>query len=323
MAQGRLHEGDIFPQNEVLALSLENLVRLHAQHDIQVAGRSPVQSELAFAAQPQPTAVVHTGRHPDLEFPNLARNPPAVALLARMAHDLAFAPTDGAGHGDAEKSLALHDLSGAIAVLAGLRSGAGFGPGTTAGNAGNIFRNFEGDFGSLGRIAKGDGQVVAQVVAGLGARSPGTAAAEAKELPENVGKRAKNVFGGAKAAKAVPAQALVAETIIARPGFGIAQHFIGLGRLLELGFGFGIIRVAVRMVFEGHLPIGLLDIVIIGVSLDAEHFVVIPGHWYIYYSVSETTTPASWMDSAGNTSPAAISRRAVTTSLFLQSTRGS
>jgi hypothetical protein len=38
-------------------------------------------------------------------------------------------------------------------------------------------------------------------------------------------------------------------------------------------FGFGIVRIAVRVVLHGQLAVGLLDLFIGGVAIDAEDFV--------------------------------------------------
>src|SRR5690606_23679740 len=54
---------------------------------------------------------------------------------------------------------------------------------------------------------------------------------------------------------------------------------VGLRRLLELLLGVGVVGVAVGVVLERELPVGLLQRLRVGGAIDAEHLVVVtPGH---------------------------------------------
>jgi hypothetical protein len=55
----------------------------------------------------------------------------------------------------------------------------------------------------------------------------------------------------------------------------VGQDLVGFLGFLELLLGLGIVRIAVRMVLHGQLAVGLLDLVVRGVAVDAEDFVVV------------------------------------------------
>jgi uncharacterized membrane protein len=54
---------------------------------------------------------------------------------------------------------------------------------------------------------------------------------------------------------------LVTKLIILLAFLRIAQHFVGFGSLLEFLFSFFVIRVAVRVIFQGHFAISFLDLI--------------------------------------------------------------
>src|SRR5207302_4743157 len=60
----------------------------------------------------------------------------------------------------------------------------------------------------------------------------------------------------------------------------VAQHLVGLGRLLELGLGLGVADVPVGVILHGQLAVGPLDLLVVGLPRDAEDLVIIPlgGH---------------------------------------------
>jgi hypothetical protein len=74
--------------------------------------------------------------------------------------------------------------------------------------------------------------------------------------------------------------ACVPELVVGRALFRVGENLVGLLRLLEfvLGGAF-VIRIAVRMVLHRELAIGLLDLVVGSVPIEAEHCVVVAfGH---------------------------------------------
>ncbi len=65
-----------------------------------------------------------------------------------------------------------------------------------------------------------------------------------------------------------------AELIVGGALLGVFQDLVGLAGVLELGLGAGLL-VHVRMKRARHLAVGALDVVLRGVFLDAEDFVVV------------------------------------------------
>ena len=73
------------------------------------------------------------------------------------------------------------------------------------------------------------------------------------------------------------AQPLLPEPVICRSLVGVAQHFIGLSNLLEPLLGVRLL-VLVRVELEGHLPVGLLDLLLPSPFLHPQHPVVVLPH---------------------------------------------
>ena len=67
--------------------------------------------------------------------------------------------------------------------------------------------------------------------------------------------------------------------VVGRPFLRIRQDLVGFLGFLEMLFGLGIVRIAVRMEFHGQLAVGLLDLVVGGIAIDTEDFVKVAfGH---------------------------------------------
>src|SRR5262245_18938682 len=67
----------------------------------------------------------------------------------------------------------------------------------------------------------------------------------------------------------------MAEPIVQAAFFFIAEYRVGLGGFLEGFLGLVVARIAIGMVFERHLPIGALDLLICGLAIETENLVVI------------------------------------------------
>ena len=67
----------------------------------------------------------------------------------------------------------------------------------------------------------------------------------------------------------------MAELVIGLTLFPIHQDIVGLGGFLEFCVCVRIIRIAIRMVLHRHPAVGLLYILVIGVVIDAQRFVII------------------------------------------------
>src|SRR5262249_4623203 len=104
-AQGRLAEGDRHLADEVVAVALEQRVLADAGDHVQVAAGRAGVAGLALAADPDAGAVVHAGRHVDLQRPPGLDPAAAVAVRTGVGDDLAAAAAAGTGLLQAEEAL--------------------------------------------------------------------------------------------------------------------------------------------------------------------------------------------------------------------------
>ena len=65
----------------------------------------------------------------------------------------------------------------------------------------------------------------------------------------------------------------MAEAVVSGLFVRIGKHLVGLSQLLELLFRGRIVRIAVRVVLQGQLAVGLLDLIISGVLGNAQDLV--------------------------------------------------
>jgi hypothetical protein len=70
----------------------------------------------------------------------------------------------------------------------------------------------------------------------------------------------------------------MAEAVVLGPLLLVAEDVIGILHFLEAALGLLVAGIAVGMIFAGQLAVGLLDLVVCGVALDAQDVVVIAGH---------------------------------------------
>ena len=75
------------------------------------------------------------------------------------------------------------------------------------------------------------------------------------------------------------AQAVEAVVVVGGARVGVAEHLVGLRRLLELRLGLRVLRVHVRVALARQLAEGLLDLAGVGVAAHAEHVVVVTLQW--------------------------------------------
>ena len=67
----------------------------------------------------------------------------------------------------------------------------------------------------------------------------------------------------------------MAKLVIGAALLAIGQDLVGLGRLLELGIGVRIIRIAVRVILHGYTAIGLLNVRLGGGAVHPQHVVIV------------------------------------------------
>src|SRR5450755_2208187 len=192
----------------------------------------------------------------------------AVADVARGgAHDL---PEGGPRDGP--------ELAGAAAPLAGLDRGARLGAVavTVLAARDHLIGDLDARAGGrLGKVDRGVDRHVASLDRAGGRRAAAAERAAAEEGLEDVRHRAE---GLEVRRVATGAQALVAVAVVGRAAFGVGEHLIGLGRLLELLLGARVVAVDVGMQLPRQPPEGLLDLAVVGGPGDAEDVVVVTWH---------------------------------------------
>ena len=77
------------------------------------------------------------------------------------------------------------------------------------------------------------------------------------------------------AAGAGAPQALGPERVVATPALGVAQRLVGQRHQLEAFLGLGVAGVGVGVQLAGELPVGPLDLVLVGAARDGEQLVEI------------------------------------------------
>src|SRR5690606_11397521 len=105
-------EADRQAANQVVAIALEERVRLHGDHAVQVATAAPAGARLALSADADALPVVNPGRNLDRDL-DPATGPAASAAIDARGRDGRAAPPAGgavdhrAGHEEAHRGLLL------------------------------------------------------------------------------------------------------------------------------------------------------------------------------------------------------------------------
>jgi hypothetical protein len=185
-----------------------------------------------------------------------------------------------AGGPDAKKTLTPTYLAGASAVTASLRRCARFTGRSLALGTGFPFLNVDLCFHAKSRVHETDGEIIPQIGPSAGVGLGATSTPKPEELIEYVSKTRENVIKASESRKTGTLKSVVTILIVDAPFVGIPQYFIGLGRFFELFFCLFVPWIAIWVVFQSQLSILRLDLVVIGVTINAKYFVVIPfrGH---------------------------------------------
>ena len=94
----------------------------------------------------------------------------------------------------------------------------------------------------------------------------------AKDVAERLTKAAKACCAAGTTAH-IGVYPCVAKLVISRAFFRVGEHLVGFFGLFEFHFCRGIALVAVRVVFHGHLAVGLFDVLVAGVFGYTQNFV--------------------------------------------------
>ena len=65
------------------------------------------------------------------------------------------------------------------------------------------------------------------------------------------------------------------EPVIACAFICIAEHFVCFSRFFKFFFGFFVIRITIRMIFQRHLSVGLFDVRLRRVFWNTQYFVIV------------------------------------------------
>ncbi len=269
-------------------VALEDRMLFDLDEDIEITRRPAAQTCLTLARKTDAGAGLYPCGDVDRQRAVLFGPAGAAADLARVLDHLAHAIAGGAGALDRKEALLRAHLAHARTGRTGHRLGATLGPGAMAAVAGDRGRDIDGLLDALEGLFQADAQVVAQVRAALRPRPcPAAAtAAPAHEVAEQVLEHVRECAGEiavAREATTRPATAAthaavkgcMAETVIGGLLVGILQNVISLVHFLELGFGIGVVGVAVGVQLLGLLAIGLLQLLGGSTARDAKHVVEI------------------------------------------------
>ena len=226
--------------------------------DEHVTGNSTSRGGIALAPKVELHAVLHTSR--DLNFHDrfLAAQAMLVCVLRLGFDRLSQTSTSGASRGG------LHLPQNRVADLTDLARSAALPTGIVF-DALGLDQSEDLDlFGhAFGNLFEGQLHLDAQVGSFGAARTSRAAATERiPECPaEDVSELAEDVVHvHAGTALGCATHSGVAEPVILGPLLLVAEDLIRFSRLFEAAFGIGVIRVFVRVILDGQLPVSLLDV---------------------------------------------------------------
>ena len=268
--------------------------------DNQVARHATVRGGIAFARHGQLHPVGYTCR--DIDGDNIFGSDDAfaVAVVAFVLDDAPFAATvrtnalglhlaqDGAAHlGDNACTMAMR--AGFVVVVAGPRAAAGL--------AGNIFGHFnlflaafvyffESKLHLDSQVCASRGGTMSALLSATESRESREVAAATEEVAKDAPELREDVVHAHSSALETAGAAIhsgKAKLVVTGLLVGVAQHVVGLGSLLELLLSLFVTRVAIRVVLQGQLAVGLLQLFWRGIFAHAQHFIVVSLSHNLYY----------------------------------------
>ena len=135
------------------------------------------------------------------------------------------------------------------------------------------------------------GYLIDRYMAALGLAPPtsATAAGAAEEVGEHVLEVAQDVAdAGVVEVEAPATQARVPKAVVRGALIGVGQDGVRLGCLFEFGFGVRVPLIAIRVVLQRGLSIGLADVVVGGFTRNSKNLVIVA---LFTHAVSSRTTP--------------------------------
>ena len=147
-------------------LTLEELMGLNMNENVQITGWAPEYTRLPLTGETQPRAVIDTRRNLDRDFfagHYLSRT---TAFWTGMRDHLAVTTAGGAGGAHGKKALASGNLPGTAAMSAAFRLGARFASAAFAIAADLAFINFDLGFRSKDRFHEIQRQIISKIRTG-------------------------------------------------------------------------------------------------------------------------------------------------------------
>ena len=259
-AEDGLGEGDVGLVVQVVTVTLEAAVVLHAQVHEEATVRSAAQTGRAAVAQAHRRAVLDAGRHLDRQRRRLVAASVAATVRARRVDARAHAVAARAGHrghhlAEDRVAHALHDAD----ARRTRRTSSGEVPGAQPEPSHVVQRCASVTVTSLVAPKAASSSVMSSEISasgpGWGPRRCWRVSAEsAEEHVEDVLDRP-----GAEGVAAGPD--VRTETVVVRAALGVREDLVGLGDLFEAGLGRGVV-VGVGVVLARESPVGALQLLL-------------------------------------------------------------
>src|SRR5712691_2970837 len=262
--------------DDVLLVPRQLWMRLDAQYDVEVAGRTAAHPRLPLAAEADLRAHVDARRNPDRQAPGPLQAALPAALGTRVLQNPTGAAAGRAGRGRdhlAEERLRrAPDLARAAASRARLGAGARLGAAAGAAVAHGPLRLVDLFLDAGERFLERDRQVVAEVLAAVRRLTPPPRPeAPTEERVEDVRERHVREVDR----RTSGADGGVAERVVAAPPVRVGEDRVRLACLLEARGRDRVVGVAVGVRVHGDLAERPLQVLGRGLANDAENLVVV------------------------------------------------
>jgi hypothetical protein len=247
---------------------LEELMGLHVDEHIHIPGGAAIEAFLPLGLKPEARTVVNPCRNFDVDA-SVGQHPAvALALPTGGRDDDPFPATFGAGRPNGQKALGAQHLAAPLTRGTACRASAILATRPATGQAHLGSLELDIDLFALARFEEAEGEIVPQVGSLLTTGMAAATLAESQEVLEEVPEGGEDIGRARESSIAHPLQALDTVAIVDFPLFRIAQHLIGFRGFLKFFLGRFIAWIAVRMVLQGELPIGFLDVIRRRTALD-------------------------------------------------------
>jgi hypothetical protein len=139
-------------------------------------------------------------------------------------------------------------------------------------------RGMESVFSHPRAASSKDAELVLEILTAPRPGATAASAAGAEEIAEQIAEDVLEPGAEIESAEAALLERRVSEAIVGRAALAVAQHLVRFADLLEAVLGGPVAGILVRVILEGELAVGLLQVLIGGRPLDSEHLVVVTLH---------------------------------------------